>query len=69
MRNIVEMAIEREAELLDAMIEFPELLDGPASPWTPSRSRINPLTHKFTARGNHRHPTAMRASARPRYVH
>jgi hypothetical protein len=69
MRNIIEMAIEREAELLDAMIEFPELVDGPTSPWTPSRGRINPLTHKFTARGSARRLGITRAPAAPRYVH
>jgi len=69
MRNIVEMAIEREAELLDAMIEFPELLDGPASPWTPSKSRINPLTHKFAARSSARRHSALRTAAAPRYIH
>jgi len=54
MRNIIETVIEREAERLDAIFEAPELLDGPAYPWTPTHTRVSPLTHKFSPRGARR---------------
>jgi hypothetical protein len=68
MRNIIEMAIEREAEILDAIIESPELVDGPAYSWTPSRTRINPMTRRFSSRGAGRARFAESTQSRPRYL-
>ena len=68
MRNIIEMAIEREAEMLDAVIESPALLDGPVYPWTPSRTRLNPMMRKFSARGNRCARLAKATESTPRYL-
>jgi hypothetical protein len=65
MRNIVEMAIEQEAERLDAIMDG-TLFEAPAYPWTPIRDRINPLTHSFTPRAINRRRIAMRTAASPR---
>jgi hypothetical protein len=68
MRNIIDMAIEREAALLDAIIESPELVDGPVYPWTPTRTRLNPMTRKFSSRGARRARFTNATESRPRYL-
>jgi hypothetical protein len=68
MRNIIDMVIEREAEMLDSVIECPELVDRPAFPWTPTRTRLNPMTCKFSARGTRRARIAKSTDSRPRYL-
>ena len=65
MRNLVEMAIEQEAERLDAIIEG-TLFEAPAYPWTPIRDRINPLTHSFTPRAINRRRITTRSTTSPR---
>ncbi len=51
MRDMIELAIEREAELLDAMLEFPEIPTPPSFPARHYRSRIHSQVRKFSARG------------------
>jgi len=68
MRNLVEMAIEREAERLDALLESPDVLEAAAYPWSPIRDRLNPLTHRFMARGTRRRIVAAKAPV-PRFIH
>ncbi len=51
MRDIIELAIERESELLDAVLEFPEIPELPSFPARSYRSRIHPQARKFAARG------------------
>jgi len=68
MRNLVETAIEREAERLDKVIEG-TLFETLAYPWTPIRDRINPLTLSFRPRAVNRRRIATRSAASPRYVH
>ncbi len=46
MRDMIELAIEREAELLDTTMEFPEILEVPVFPWRNTQS-----IRKFSARG------------------
>jgi hypothetical protein len=65
MRNLIEMAIEHEAERLDEIIEG-TLFEAPAYPWNPIRDRINPLTHSFTLRASNRRRSATRSTASPR---
>jgi hypothetical protein len=51
MRDLIELAIEREGELLDAILEFPELPEPPCFTTRNYRSRIHPQARKFVARG------------------
>ena len=51
MRDMIELAIEREAELLDAVLEFPEIPEPPYFTTRNYRSRIHPQARKFIARG------------------
>jgi hypothetical protein len=68
MRDMIEMAIEREAELLDAVLEFPETVEVPAFAWRNSRGRLSPETRKFSARGTSRRRPLAHAAARPSYL-
>jgi hypothetical protein len=68
MRNIIEMAIEREAEMLDAIMEFPDLAAGSAYPFSLTKPRLNPLTRKFSARGTVRRRNVTRAIESPKYL-
>jgi hypothetical protein len=68
MHNIIDMVIEREVEMLDAIVECPELIDGPAYFWTPTRTRLNPMTRKFSTRGTRRSHVAKSNESMPRYL-
>jgi hypothetical protein len=50
MRDLIELAIEREGELLDAVLEFPEIPEPPYFATRNYRSRVYPQAHKFAAR-------------------
>jgi hypothetical protein len=63
MRDMIEMAIEREAELLDATLEFPEILELPVFPWGNTQS-----ARKFSARGLARRRFTAQPTTRPQYV-
>jgi hypothetical protein len=63
MRDMIEMAIEREAELLDATLEFPEILELPVFPWSNTQS-----ARKFSARGVSRRRFSARPATRTQYV-
>jgi hypothetical protein len=67
MRNIIEIAIDRETDLLDTIIESPALLDGPAWSWTPV-GLMNPLTRKFSTRGTSRARIAKDPESKRRYL-
>jgi len=63
MRDMIEMAIERETELLDATLEFPEILELPVFPW-----RNIPSLQKFSARGASRRSYTARPGTRRSYA-
>jgi len=69
MRDMIELAIEQEAERLDAVLEFPEILDQPLFPSHNSRGRLNPQTRKFSGRDSSRRRFAARTETPPHYVH
>lgn len=49
MRHMIELAIERESELLDEVLEFPEIPERPSLLARSYRSRIHPQARKFAA--------------------
>jgi hypothetical protein len=64
MHYMVELAIEREAEILDAALECPDIFELPPIPWATSKGRLHPNTRKFSARGtSRRHSTAKAATS------
>ncbi len=50
MNNLVELAIEREEQRLDAALEVPEDFDRSLFPWHNSEFGWSPTTRKFAAR-------------------
>ena len=54
MRDIIEIAIEREAELLDAVLESPEIFEHPFFGKPNSQGRLHMQTRTFSARGTSR---------------
>jgi len=68
MHYMVELAIEREAEILDAALEFPEFFELPPPPWETSNGRLHPHTRRFSARGTSRRRRAARTATQPLYV-
>jgi hypothetical protein len=62
---MVEMAIEREAEILDAVLELPEIFEPRTMGSTWDRS--NPQTRQFRARGISGRRTTARSTATTRY--
>jgi hypothetical protein len=63
MRDMIEMAIERETELLDATLEFPEILELPVFPCGNTQS-----ARKFSSRGVSRRRFAAQPATRPQYL-
>ena len=68
MRDIIELAIEQEAERLDAVLEYSEVFEQPLSPWRNSRDRWHPQTRNFSARGISRRRLSPRTTTPPQYV-
>ena len=68
MNYIVELAIEREAEILDAALECPEILELAADPWATSKGRLNPHTRRFSTRSSSRRRLTARTVTLPHYV-
>ena len=51
MHDMIELAIEREAAILDAAFEgFDDLFDLPPAPLGKAQARLNPYTRKFSSR-------------------
>jgi hypothetical protein len=69
MHFIVELAIEREAEILDAALECPEILELAPPPWATSKGRLNPHTRRFATRSTSRRSLTSRNVTIPHYVH
>jgi hypothetical protein len=68
MRDMIELAIAREAELLDAVLEFPEVLEHPLLRGRNSRGRLHPQTRKFSARGTSQPRFSARAATPSQYT-
>jgi hypothetical protein len=68
MRDIIELAIAREAELLDAVLEFPEALEHPLLRGRNSRSRLHRQIRKFSARGTSQPRFSTRTATPSQYV-
>jgi len=68
MRDMIELAIEQEAERLDAVLEFPEIFDQRPFPSHNSRGRLNPQTRKFAGRDSSRRRFAVRTETPAHYV-
>jgi len=67
MRGLIEMAIEREAERLDAIFEADEAFAPPLFVSRHFRPRIHPQTRKFAPRGNSRQHFSPRTTAISHY--
>ena len=73
MHYMVELAIEREAAILDDQLDlsnilsdFPEL---PTTPWDSADGRLNSHTRKFAGRGSsRRRATTSTATVRQHYA-
>lgn len=65
MHYMVELAIEREAEILDAVLECPEIFELPPSPWDTSKGRLHSHTRKFSGRGTSRRRATTRTITAP----
>jgi hypothetical protein len=68
MRDIIELAIAREAELLDAVLEFPEIPEHPLLRGRNSRIRLHRQTRKFSARGTSQPRFSTRTATPSQYV-
>ena len=62
MRHMIELAIERESELLDAVLEVPEVPEPPYFTTRNYSSRIHPQARKFAARAASARPLATTAT-------
>lgn len=69
MHYMVELAIEREAEILDEQLDLSDIFELPAAPWANAKGRLNSHTSKFSPRGSSRRRSTMRTTtARANYV-
>ena len=68
MHYMVELAIEREAERLDAVLEFPEIPEHPFVPSRNSQGRLHPQNRKFMARGISRRRFSARTATPSQYA-
>ncbi len=68
MHYMVELAIEREAEILDAALECPEIFELPPAPWDTSEGRLHPHVRKFSARRVSRRRFSARTATQPQYL-
>ena len=68
MHYMVELAIEREAEILDEALECPEIFELPPSPWGASKGRVQAPNRQFSARGTSRRRHSTQPATPPQYV-
>ncbi len=69
MHYMVELAIEREAAILDEQLDLSDIFELPPTPWDSTEGRLNSHTREFSARGTSRRRAPMRSTiARPDYV-
>ena len=68
MRDIIETAIEREVELLDAILELPGLIEHSLFSARDFYGRLRPQTRKFSARGISSRRFSTRTAAAPQYL-
>jgi len=70
MHYMVELAIEREAAILDAALESADdWFDLPPAPTAPAKGRLNPHTRKFSSRATSRRHSAGKAIvSSPKYL-
>ncbi len=69
MHYMVELAIEREAAILDEQLDLSDILELPATPWGSTEGRLNSHTRKFSARSSsRRRATTSTAPTRHHYA-
>ena len=69
MHYMVELAIEREAAILDEQLDLSDIFELSPTPWDSTEGRLNSHTRKFSARGSSRRRAATStAPARNNYA-
>ncbi len=65
MHYMVELAIEREAAILDEQLDLFDILELAPTPWDNAEGRLNSHTRKFSSRGTARRRAAVRPGPAP----
>ena len=69
MHYMVELAIEREAAILDEQLDLSDILELAPAPWDSAEGRLNSHTRKFSPRGSSgRRATTSTATTRYHYA-